>query len=273
MKSFTTFREYVLNIRSAKGRGPSFHPSFCCKSSHPFWSSAYWPKAPLKHRPTTLPLPTRSTNSLVDLCHAFVYIATSADTPVPKRNCPRGQACSFCHKTSHFVLSLPHLCLPQRKGTSSYSLWQALTLRATQIFPSQEPHATPTLKPLANTPWANLPPGKSVIMPYTSPPIKTISQTTFYISRETITRALTIQALDTDQPALLRMEANKKLGLLTLNANFKWKPPRFPSCTLRTTRTQLLAHSPVPLDTSTDKWPKPATLSMKFISQHCTLLF
>lgn len=171
------------------------------------------------------------------------------------------------------ALSLPHLCLPQKKGTSSYSLWQALTLRATQIFPSQEPHATPTLKPLANTPWANLPPGKSVIMPYTSPPIKTISQTTFYISRETITRALTIQALDTDQPALLRMEANKKLGLLTLNANFTWKPPRFPSCTLRTTRTQLLAHSPVPLDTSTDKWPKPATLSMKFISQHCTLLF
>lgn len=94
------------------------------------------------------------------------------------------------------ALSLPHLCLPQKKGTSSYSLWQALTLRATQIFPSQEPHATPTLKPLANTPWANLPPGKSVIMPYTSPPIKTISQTTFYISRETITRALTIQALD-----------------------------------------------------------------------------
>ena len=171
------------------------------------------------------------------------------------------------------ALSLPHLCLPQKKGTSSYSLWQALTLRATQIFPSQEPHATPTLKPLANTPWANLPPGKSVIMPYTSPPIKTISQTTFYISRETITRALTIQALGTDQPALLRMEANKKLGLLTLNANFTWKPPRFPTCTLRTTRTQLLAHSPVPLDTSTDKWPKPGTLSMKFISQHCTLLF
>lgn len=112
MKSFTTFREYVLNIRSAKGRGPSFHPSFCCKSSHPFWSSAYWPKAPLKHRPTTLPLPTRSTNSLVDLCHAFVYIATSADTPVPKRNCPRGQACSFCHKTSHFVM----LCQRAAKG-------------------------------------------------------------------------------------------------------------------------------------------------------------
>lgn len=103
-ESFTTFREYVLDIRSAKGRGPSFHPSFCCKSSHPFWSSAYWPKAPLKHRPTTLPLLARSTNSLVDLCHAFVCIATSVDTPVPKRNCPRGQACSFCHKTSHFVM-------------------------------------------------------------------------------------------------------------------------------------------------------------------------
>ena len=140
-------------------------------------------------------------------------------------------------------------------------------------IPSQEPHATATLKPLANTPLANLLPGKSVIMPYTSPPIKTISQTTFYISRETITRALTIQALDTDQPALLRMEASKRLGLLTLNADFTRKPPRFPSCTLRTTRTQLLGHSPVPLDTSTDKWPKPETLSMKFISQHCTLLF
>ena len=122
------------------------------------------------------------------------------------------------------ALYLPHLCLPQKKATSSYSLWQALTLRATQIFPSQELHATPTLKPLANTPWANLLPGKSVIMPYTSPPIKTISQTTFYISKETITRALTIQALDTDQPALLRMEARKKLGLLTFNADFTWNP-------------------------------------------------
>lgn len=140
----------------------------------------------------------------------------------------------LCHKawnpirTLLFIaLYLPHLCLPHKKATSSYSLWQALTLRAARIFPSQEPHATPTLKPLANIPWANLLPGKSVIMPYTSPPIKTISQITFYISWETITRALTIQALDTDQPALLRMEGSKALGLLTLNEDFAWKPPGF----------------------------------------------
>ena len=71
---------------------------------------------------------------------------------------------------------------------------------------------------LSDMPWAL--PTKTVILPYASPPIKPIGQVTLKTSKGSSSYNLTFQVIDTDQPALLSIEASKAPGVLTLNADF-----------------------------------------------------
>ena len=76
------------------------------------------------------------------------------------------------------------------------------------------------IKHLSSMPWATVIPTRTIIIPNASPPIQPIGQTTIEACKNNPTCNLTFQIVDTDQPALLRTEANKTLGVLTLNADF-----------------------------------------------------
>ena len=73
---------------------------------------------------------------------------------------------------------------------------------------------------LSKMPWAKLQPTTTVIMPYASPPINPIGKITLKATRGTASRNLTLQVVDTDQPALLSTEASKSLSALAMNADF-----------------------------------------------------
>jgi len=75
-------------------------------------------------------------------------------------------------------------------------------------------------KHLSSMPWATVIPTRTVIIPYASPPIQPIEQTTIEACKNNTTCNLTFQVVDTDQPALLSTEASNTLGVLTLNADF-----------------------------------------------------
>ena len=125
-------------------------------------------------------------------------------------------------------------------------------------------------KHLSNMPWATVTPTRTVIIPYASPPIKPIGQTTIEACKDNTTCNLTFQVIDTDQPALLSTEASKTLGVLTLNADFIRK------CTTEdppTCNDSAAGPPPIPPDTSTRTWPQLGTLTMEFISKNCPTLF
>ena len=52
-------------------------------------------------------------------------------------------------------------------------------------------------------PWATVTPTRTVIIPYASPPIKPIGQTTIEAYKDNTTCNLIFQVIDTDQPALV----------------------------------------------------------------------
>ena len=87
-------------------------------------------------------------------------------------------------------------------------------------------------------PWATVTPTRTVIIPYASPPIKPIGQTTIKACKDNTICNLTFQVIDTDQPALLSTEASKTLGVLTLNADFVRK------CTTDDPPTPVMADPP-----------------------------
>ena len=127
-------------------------------------------------------------------------------------------------------------------------------------------------------PWANLLPTKTVILPYASPPIKPISKVTLKTSKGSSTYNLTFQVIDTDQPALLSIEASKALGVLTLNAYFVRKcftnnaPLPLMSSPLANQESAAGPPPPAP-NTSSRTWPEPGALTMEFISKNCTSIF
>ena len=127
-------------------------------------------------------------------------------------------------------------------------------------------------------PWANLLLTKTVILPYASPPIKPIGQVTLKTSKRSSSYNLTFQVIDTDQPALLSIEASKALGVLTLNADFVRKcstnntPPPPMGSPLANQESAAGPPPPAP-NISSRTWPEPGALTMEFISKNCTLLF
>ena len=131
---------------------------------------------------------------------------------------------------------------------------------------------------LSNMPWAKVLPTKTVILPYASPPIKPVGQVTLKASKGSSTCILTFQVINTDQPALLRTEASKTLGVLTLNADFIRKcststTPLPPLTGPETSQESAAGPPPPPPNTSTRIWPKLGTLTLDFISKNCTSLF
>ena len=135
-------------------------------------------------------------------------------------------------------------------------------------------------KHLFNIPWATVTPTRTVTIPYASPPIKPIGQTTIKACKDNTTCNLTctFQVIDTDQPALLSTEASKTLGVLTLNADFIRKcttddPPTPMMADPPTCNDSAAGPPPIPPDTSTRTWPQLGTLIMEFISKNCTTLF
>ena len=133
-------------------------------------------------------------------------------------------------------------------------------------------------KHLSSTPWATVSPTRTVIIPYASPPIKPIGQTTIEACKDSTTCNLTFQVIDTDQPALLSTEASKTLGVPTLNPDFIRKcgtddPPSHPKADPPTCHDSAAGPSPIPQDTSTRTWPQLGTLTMAFISKNCPTLF
>ena len=121
-------------------------------------------------------------------------------------------------------------------------------------------------------------PTRTVIIPYASPPIQTIGQTTIEACKNNTTCNLTFQIVDTDQPALLSTEASKTLGVLTLNADFIRKcatatPLSHPAAAPSTCSYSAAGPSPIPPDTSKRTWPRLGTLTMEFISKNCPTLF
>ena len=133
-------------------------------------------------------------------------------------------------------------------------------------------------KHLSSMPWATVIPTRTVIIPYASPPIQTIGQTTIEACKNNTTCNLTFQIVDTDQPALLSTEASKTLGVLTLNADFIRKcatatPPSHPAADPSACNYSAAGPSPIPPDTSKRTWPQLGTLTMEFISKNCPALF
>ena len=131
---------------------------------------------------------------------------------------------------------------------------------------------------LSNMPWAKILPSKTVILPYASPPIKPVGQVTLQARKGSSTCNLTFQVIDTKQPALLSTEASKRLGVLTLNADFVRKcstihPPQLPTADRETNTVSAAGPPPTPPDTSKRVWPQLGTLSMEFISKNCSSLF
>ena len=106
-------------------------------------------------------------------------------------------------------------------------------------------------------------------MPYTSPPVNPTDQMNLDVIRGTSKCNLTFQVVKTDQPALLSMEASKKLGVLTLYADFVRQ-----CFTIDMPSEHSAACSPPTApDLLTRAWPKPGTLNMEVISQNCSSLF
>ena len=64
-------------------------------------------------------------------------------------------------------------------------------------------------KHLSSMPWATVIPTRTVIIPYASPPIQPIGQTTIETCKDNTTCNLTFQVTDTDQPALLQKPAKR----------------------------------------------------------------
>ena len=126
--------------------------------------------------------------------------------------------------------------------------------------------------------WATVILTRTVIMPYASPPIQPIGQTTIEACKNNTTCNLTFQIVDTDQPALLSTEASKTLGVFTLNADFIRKcatatPLSHPAADPSTCNYSAAGPSPIPPDTSKRTWPQLGTLTMEFISKNCPTLF
>ena len=127
-------------------------------------------------------------------------------------------------------------------------------------------------------PWAKISPSKTVILPYASPPMKPIGQVTLTTMRGSSAFDLTFQVINTDQPALLSIEASKTLGVLTLNADFIRKcstntTPLTPVTSPEIHKSSATGPPPAPPDTSNRAWPKPGTLTLEFISKNCPSLF
>ena len=133
-------------------------------------------------------------------------------------------------------------------------------------------------KNLSRMPWATVIPTRTVIIPYASPPIQPIGQTTMEACKNNTTCNLTFQIVDTDQPALLSTEASKTVGVLTLNADFIRKcatatPLSHPAADPSTCNYSAAGPSLIPADTSKQTWPQLGTLTMEFISKNCPTLF
>ena len=129
---------------------------------------------------------------------------------------------------------------------------------------------------LASMPWAKLAPTKTVIIPYSRPPIKPIGQITLNARKGNTTCDLTFQVIDTDLPALLSTEDSKALGVLTVNADFirkcsTAKPPSTPDPGVH--KDSAAGPPPIPPDTSKYVWPDVGTLTMEFISKNHSSLF
>ena len=132
------------------------------------------------------------------------------------------------------------------------------------------------MKYLVDIPQAHLEPSNAVLQPYAGPSIHPIGQIKLKSTRSSYVETLTFQVINTSQPALLSVDASKKLGALSLDADFVHR------CTWRAANETLTEQDitasairpPPALPVITKRvWPPYGALTMDFITQQCPSLF